>query len=155
MFRIVHQGVEIYCDTVDETLEIASRLAGQSPSPKAGSPHSAQSHNSGSSVLSRWTVSRFNAFMLQLQDQQRKLLRMLVASPDGQTDTALRQHLSLSSNKSFGPILTGISRRAKKAGVGLTDVLTSERITVGNERVLEFKAAPAFANIAKEAGGIK
>jgi hypothetical protein len=149
MFRVVHQGVEIYCETVDETLEIVARLAGQ-PAPQK----TATSSNS-SQVGSRWTASRFVGFMAQLQDQQRKLLRSLVGSPDGMTDSALRQHLGLSSNKAFGPILTGISRRAKKAGVSLTDVLTSERITVGNERVLEFKAAPAFASVAREAGGIK
>ena len=154
MFRIVHQGVEIYCETADETLEIVSRLSGQQappPSSKTPSSSGASSHPSGS----RWTISRFTAFMSQLQDQQRKLLRSLVTSPDGQTDSALRQHLGLSSNKAFGPILTGISRRAKKSGVSLADVLTSERIQVGDERVLEFKAAPAFASIARDAGGIK
>jgi hypothetical protein len=151
MFRVVHQGVEIYCDTVDATLEIVARLAGKVPAGKSHESTLPSSANAGS----RWTISRFNTFMLQLQDQQRKLLRSLVSSPDGQTDSALRQHLGLSSNKAFGPILTGISRRAKKVGVSLADVLTSERISVGNERVLEFKASPAFANIAKDAGGIK
>jgi hypothetical protein len=152
MYRIVHAGVEIFCDTVDEAIEFATRLAG-------GVSTSSRAQHAGTSVASssssRWTVSRFASFMGQLQDQQRKLLRALVTSPDGQTDTALRQLLGLSSNKAFGPILTGISRRAKKAGVSLNDVLTSERITVGNERVLEFKATPAFTHIAKEAGGIK
>jgi hypothetical protein len=150
MIKVMHRGIEIHCDTPEEAAAIAERLAGSV---------SARPEDTGGPGVSgggsRWTVSRFNSFMAQLRDQQRKLLRSLVNSPDGQTDTALRQHLGLSSNKAFGPILTGISRRAKKAGVGLTDVLVSERITVGNERVLEFKATPAFASIAREAGGIK
>jgi hypothetical protein len=154
MIRVVHNGIEIFCETVDETMEIVSRLSGQ-PITAKGSPSSPPHDRGNSQTSSRWTVHRFTTFISQLQDQQRKLLRSLVTSPDGQTDTALRQHLGLSSNKAFGPILTGISRRAKKAGVSLGDVLSSERITVGNERVLEFKAAPQFANIAKEAGGIK
>lgn len=151
MFRVVHNGVEIYCETVDETLEIVNRLSGHVSTSKPPAHGTQQSAGN-----SRWTVSRYTAFMSQLQDQQRKLVRALIGSPiDGQTDTALRQQLGLSSNKAFGPILTGISRKAKKVGVGLTDVLTSERIAAGNERILEFKAAPAFVHVAKEAGALK
>lgn len=155
MFRVKHLGVEIICETVDETMEIVSRLSGQSAHPKGGERPGPTIAAGVGHAGSRWTVSRFTSFMSQLQDQQRKLLASLVTSPDGQIDSALRSHLGLSSNKAFGPILTGISRRAKKSGVSLADILTSERIPVGNEKVLEFKATPAFAAIAKEAGGIK
>lgn len=151
MFRVVHNGIEILCETADEVLEITARLGSGGPIGTKPAHGVAPSGSSGS----RWTVSRFNSFISQLQDQQRKLLRLLVSSPDGHTDSALRQQLGLSSNKAFGPILTGISRRAKKTGVGLSDVLSSERIQAGDEKMLEFKAAPAFAHIAKEAGGIK
>lgn len=153
MFRIVHHGVEIFCDTVDDALAIAARLAGASE--PSGTKHSHPAPQSSQANTTRWTVSRFSTFMSELQEQQKKMLKALLSSPDGQTDTSLKQHLGLSSNKAFGPILTGISRKAKKVGVSLTDVLTSERITVGNDRVLEFKACPAFASVAKEAGGIK
>jgi hypothetical protein len=75
---------------------------------------------------------------------------------DGVTDSSLRQSLGVSTNKGFGPILTGISRRAKKAGVSLQDILTSEKVQLSaNEKVSEFKATAAFAQVAKEAGGIK
>jgi hypothetical protein len=153
MFKVIHQGVEIHCETADEAVQIAERLAGTST---VSTAHG-RSHASGQSLAgSRWTVSRFQTLMGQLQDKQRRFLREVVASPDGLTDSALRQSLTLSSNKAFGPILTGISRRAKKVGVSLQDVLTSEKMALaGGEQFLEFKAAPAFVAVAREAGGIK
>jgi hypothetical protein len=150
MFKVVYQGVEIQCETADEAVEIAGKLSGQ------GTGRAVSRHESPGHMGSRWTASRFQAFIGQLQDKQRKFLRELTASSDGLTDSALRQTLGLSTNKAFGPILTGISRRAKKVGVSLQDVLTSEKMAlVSGDQFLEFKASPAFAAVAREAGGIK
>ena len=151
MFKVMYQGVEIQCETADEAVEIAGKLSG------GHGKGSAHSHSSSQGLAgSRWTANRFQSFIGQLQDKQRRFLRELTASTDGLTDSALRQSLGLSSNKAFGPILTGISRRAKKVGVGLDDVLKSEKMSLQNgEKFLEFKAAPAFAVVAREAGGIK
>lgn len=154
MFKVTYQGVEIQCETADEAVEIAGKLSG-APAAAHGKGHSQQG-GSASFAGSRWTASRFQSFIGQLQDKQRRFLRELTASTDGLTDSALRQSLGLSSNKAFGPILTGISRRAKKVGVSLQDVLTSEKMVLaGGDQFLEFKASPAFAAVAREAGGIK
>jgi hypothetical protein len=152
MFKVVYQGVEIQCETADEAVEIAGKLSGAGSGKGAG-----RVHGGGQSVAgTRWTVNRFQSFIGQLQDKQRRFLRELTASTDGLTDSALRQSLSLSSNKAFGPILTGISRRAKKVGVSLQDVLTSEKMSLaGGEQFLEFRASPAFVAVAREGGGIK
>ncbi len=150
MFKIIHQGVEIHCETADEAIEIAAKLRGAPFTPKKGA-HAGQGFGG-----SRWTASRFRTFCSLLQDKQRKFLREVLKSTDGVTATTLRQSLSLSSNKAFGPILTAISRKAKKVGVSLQDVLTSEKILLSSgERVLEFKAAPSFAGVAEQAGGIE
>lgn len=148
MFKVVHQGVEIHCDTVDEAIEIASRLSANPKKPASA----------GEAVLngSRWTGTRFQSFLSELRDRQKKFLKELVNSPDGLTDAALRQSLGVQNNKGFGPIITGISRRAKKSGMSLQDILLSEKINLSSgERVLEFKAAPAFVRIATESGGVK
>ena len=64
--------------------------------------------------------------------------------------------MNVSNNKGFGPIITGISRRAKKHGIGLNEVLLSEKMVLqSGDRVLEFKAAPSFIKIAEEAGGLQ
>jgi hypothetical protein len=150
MFKITFHGVEIQCETADETAQIAERLAGISDESRPG----ARSPQPG--ATSRWTVTRFNSFMATLADRQRKLLRDLVASPDGLTDQVLRQSLSLSNNKAFGPLLTAISRKAKKVGMGIQDVVASEKRThADGDDFLEFKASPAFVAVARDAGGIK
>jgi hypothetical protein len=155
MYKVVINGVDVWCETPEAVLQLTER-AGNSGG-GIGVGHSAKvSHAPSGAMGSRWTVGRFQNFIGQLQDKQRRFLRELVASQDGLTDSALRQTLSLSSNKAFGPILTGISRRAKKVGVGLDDVLTSDKMSLQNgEKFLEFKASPAFAAVARESGGIK
>jgi hypothetical protein len=153
MYKVVINGVDVWCETPEAVLQLTDKASHAGVASRGarlgGTP-------AGGALVSRWTVGRFQSFIGQLQDKQRRFLRELVASQDGLTDSALRQTLSLSSNKAFGPILTGISRRAKKVGVGLDDVLKSEKMALQNgEKFLEFKAAPAFAAVAREAGGIK
>jgi len=152
MIRVIHDGVEYHCETAEEALELGARLRGVSATNRKPSGH-ADHAISGS----RWTVSRFESFIKQLKENQRKFLSLVLANPtDGVTDTHLRHSLGLTTNKAFGPILTGISRKAKKSGVSLQDILTSDKVQLSaNERVLEFKASPAFAQVAKEAGGIR
>jgi hypothetical protein len=151
MIKVVHDGVEYHCETADEAIELGARLRGTSvPMTKKGV------HAEHSIAGSRWTVSRFQSFLAQLKDNQRKFLSIVINSPDGVTDSQLRQSLGLTTNKAFGPILTGISRKAKKAGISLQDILSSEKVQLSaDERVMEFKATAAFAQIAKEGGGIK
>jgi hypothetical protein len=151
MIKISHDGVDYYCDTADDAVSLGAKLRGIPHSGPKKPPHSEQS-----TTGSRWTVTRFQSFITQLRDRQRRFLSLVINSPDGLTDSSLRQSLGVNTNKGFGPILTGISRRAKKAGVSLQDILTSEKVQLSaNERVTEFKATAAFAQVAKEAGGIK
>jgi len=149
MITIVHEGIEYRCDTEDEAIALGARLRGTAHSKK---PVHVDSQIAGS----RWTTSRFKSFIGQLKDNQRKFLSIVLDSPDGVTDSSLRHSLGLTTNKAFGPILTGVSIKAKKAGISLQDILTNEKVQLSaDERVTEFKATAAFAQIAKEAGGIK
>ncbi len=151
MIKVSHEGVDYYCETADEAVILGAKLRGV---PHSGSKKA--SHSEESITGSRWTFTRFQSFIAQLRDRQRRFLSLVLNSPDGVTDSSLRQSLGVNSNKGFGPILTGISRRAKKAGVSLQDILSSEKVQLSaNEKVTEFKATAAFAQVAKDAGGIK
>ena len=46
----------------------------------------------------------------------------------------------------------GLGRAGYGAGVRMEDVLSSERVDLGDEKMLEFRAAGTFARIAGEAG---
>ncbi len=80
------------------------------------------------------------------------MLRELVQNPDGIPDATLRRTLNLETNKALGASMGGLSKKARKLGIGLDDVLTSEKLTLNGEEVLEFKVAPAFLKMAKESG---
>ena len=148
MFKIVYEGVEIHCETPDDAIELIAKLRGSAPLPKKGK-------SGGMIAGSRWTVPKFQNFLSLLQDKQRKFLQELVKNPTGVTDIALRQVFALKSNKGFGPILTAISRRAKKVGLTLSEVYTSEKLHEGKDRVLEFRPSAAFLRVVEEAGGMK
>jgi hypothetical protein len=151
MIKVSHEGVDYFCETADEAVDLGAKLRGIHHSVSKKAPQGEHAISG-----SRWTVTRFQSFIKQLRDKQLQFLSLVLQSPDGVTDSSLRQSLGVSTNKGFGPILTGISRRAKKAGVSLQDILTSEKVQLSaNEKVSEFKATAAFAQVAKEAGGIK
>jgi hypothetical protein len=152
MYKVVIDSVEIHCDTADEAVEVAARLRGVTLG-KNGNSNGQRPVEPG---LSRWTETRYRNFSALLKDNQKKMMRELIGNPDGIPDATLRQALGLASNKAFGPILTGISRKAKKVGVSLEDVVRSEKVTMSNgDVVLEFKAVPSFAAVASAAGGMK
>lgn len=151
MIKVVHDGIEYFCETPEDAIALGAKLRGL---PHSGSRKA--SHGDQSISGSRWTVTRFQSFVKQLKDKQRRFLSLVLDSADGVTDSSLRHSLGLTTNKAFGPILTGISKQAKKAGVSLQDILTNEKVQLSaDERVTEFKATPAFVQVAKEAGGIK
>jgi hypothetical protein len=146
MYKVFVDGVEIQCDSADDAIQIASRLRAVSTGQNSGRPISQGSDGGGS----RWTENRFRTFIVGLRDLQAKMLRELVANPDGVPDATLRRALNLDSNKALGASMGGLSKKAKKLGIGLDDILTSSKLVLNGEEVLEFKAAPAFIKIARE-----
>jgi hypothetical protein len=148
MFKVTHEGIEIQCETADDAIELVARLRGA-----PGTRNSVDKDRDSNPAGSRWTAQRVQNLMGQLQDKPKRFLKELVANSDGVTDTAMRQLLAINSNKAFGPILTSISRKAKKVGVSLQDIYTSEKLQLSGETVLEFKANPAFAKVLKDSGG--
>ncbi|HEV2112722.1 MAG TPA: hypothetical protein VGR50_01160 [Terriglobales bacterium] len=151
MYKVVRNGVEIHCDTADEAVEIAAKLgAGEAIGTKQAVSHA------GPIAGSRWTVARFNNLMHVLQDKQREFLREVVKNPDGITDAQLRDILKLKSNKAFGPVLTALSRKAKKVGVSMGDMFVSKKEALDDgQKFIEFRPTASFRQVAHDAGGVK
>jgi hypothetical protein len=147
MFKVLVNGVEIQCESVDDAIAIARRLGGGS-GPAPGGTNGARATDDGS----RWTETRFRTFTTGLRELQAKMLRELILNPDGVPDATLRRALNLDSNKALGASMGGLSKKAKKLGIGLDDILKSEKLMLNGEEVLEFKIAPAFLKIAKASG---
>lgn len=143
MFKVLYRGVEIHCNTLDEVVQVAQKLGGPAFEYPAAGP--SESEHPVQALL--WTPDRWHIFVLQLQDKERKFLKEITENPDGIVDTALRTRLGLASNKAFGPIITGISRKAKKAGATLRDVLISDKIRMGNKQSLRFRISPSLLGI--------
>lgn len=80
------------------------------------------------------------------------MLQELARTPHGRTAKDMAQALGFGSDKAFGPVLAAMSKHAKNAGIDFGEVLTSERITVGRDKILEFKATQSFLRMAAEAG---
>lgn len=159
MYKVFIDGVEIQCDSADEAFEFVTRLRNISANGNGASIRSDKSLQVNGAVGmngSRWTATRFQNFAGLLNENEQRALNALISNPDGMPDATLRQALGLSSNKSFGPIFTGISRKAKKVGVTFEDVISSEVVRMTNgDNVREFRAVPAFMRIAAETGALR
>jgi hypothetical protein len=146
--KIEYRGAVAICESIEDAAALLGRLTGGATS-LAGPGDGARNdvHSEG-----RWTVARFRDFVGRLSQPQVRMLQELVRIPHGRTAKDLAPTLNFSTPKSFGPIMAAMSKHAKKAGIGIQEVLTSERVSVGNELLLEFKATPTFMRVATEAG---
>jgi hypothetical protein len=153
MYRVSIDGIEINCDSADEALQLVGHARGHATMGNGSrSDQVANTQVNGS----RWTSTRFQNFDGLLNDTERRVLQELIENPDGIPDATLRQALGLSSNRSFGPIFTGLSRKAKRVGVSFEDVLSSATVRLSNgQTVREFKAVAPFLRVASDSGGLK
>jgi hypothetical protein len=143
-FKITFRGVEIQCETADDAIEIAHRLA-TSNGIGAGSAHSQSADGS-------LEVSRYRELVDSLNSSQKKFLSLLVDNPHGKTDHSLRQELDLEGNKALGGMLSGISKLARKVGVSIDTMWSSDRKKVGDEIMREFRVRPELKKISGEIG---
>ena len=144
-FKVTFKGVEIHCETADDAIEIAHRLADSNGTGAGGSTFS---NSSGGSL----EVSRYRELVGSLNASQKKFLSLLVDNPHGKTDHSLRQELNLEDNKALGGMLSGISKLARKVGVSLDTMWTSGKKKVGNETMREFRVQPELKRISGEIG---
>lgn len=148
-YRVLIKGREVIAETLDDLDALLERYPGSNSSESPTERHG--SHGKGAD--GRWPISRFKDFTSRLTAPQVRMLQELVKSPHGRTARDLAQILGFKDAKVFGPLLAAMSKHAKKTGVRIQDVMTTDRIDVGdNEKVTEFKATESFARTAVEAG---
>jgi hypothetical protein len=147
-YRVLIKGREVIAETLDDLEALLDRFPGSHAAPDEHGVHRPKTTSDG-----RWPASRFKDFIGRLTDPQRRLLQELVKSQHGKTARDLAQILGFRDAKVFGPVMAAMSKHAKKTGVRIQDVLTTERVDVGdNEKETMFKAADSFARAAVEAG---
>jgi len=151
-YRVLIKGREVFAETLDDLDALLERYPGSGASESgADERHSAQ--RSKGSQDGRWPASRFKDFISRLSAPQVRMLQELVKSPHGRTAKDLASILGFRDAKVFGPVMAAMSKHAKKTGVRIQDVLTTDRLDLGdNEKVTEFKATDSFAKAASEAG---
>jgi hypothetical protein len=151
-FRLTVKGHEVIAETIEDLEALLERFPGSSSDNQyQGGQRGARGAKSNPD--GPWPPSRFRDFIERLTDSQRRMLQELVKSQHGKTARDLAQILGFSSAKVFGPVMAAISKHAKKTGVRIKDVLTTDRIDVGdNEKATLFKAADSFCRAAIEAG---
>lgn len=145
-FTVRFRGVDIQCETVEDAIQIASRLSDDGTAvPVPGKPEA------GGSL----EVSRYKELVGSMNQTQKKFLTLLIENPHGKTDKAIRQELGLGNNKAIGGILSVLARSAKKVGIGIDMIVQSEKKKVGDEQLKEFRIRPEFRKIALDVGGLK
>jgi hypothetical protein len=146
-FKVNYRGVDIYCETADEAVQIATKL-GESAGTGALSDPAADSNGS-------LEVSRYKELIGTMSATQKRFLSLLVDNPHGKTDQAIRQEMGLENNKAIGGMLSVLARGAKKVGISIDMILQSEWKKVNDEQLKEFRIRPEFRKIAMDVGGLR
>jgi hypothetical protein len=151
-YRTIINGRIVFAETVDDLDALLERYPGSDTDDAVSGPRRG-SGGKGSAGDGRWPASRFKDFTSRLSPPQLRMLQEVVKSQHGKTAKDLAQMLGFRDAKVFGPLMAAMSKHAKKTGVRVQDVLTTDRIDVGDgDKLTQFKATESFARAAHEAG---
>ena len=148
----IHDGeIIIECQTVEEAAQLAHYLKSSKTETVT---NKLPSGSSNSSDGSRWTANRLKHFMelLQGKEAQQKILKTLLDSPEGKTDRQLLHLLNWSSGKMLGGSVAGLTKNAKKAGVGGEELLLKNEVIIDGESLTEYKLTDSFRSAFKNSG---
>ena len=151
-YKVTYRGsVTIECETADDAIILAQRLAGAEPEIPGVSTEKPEE------VSGRLTSGRFSNFMKSLDSNpnHKAVLKLLLEHPDGITDERLMQTFKFTSGKALGGMLSGLSKFAIKAGFGPGDIYQTYPVSLGGKSMREFKAQPLFVKMAREYGLIE
>ncbi|MBI3333842.1 MAG: hypothetical protein HYZ93_07120 [Candidatus Omnitrophica bacterium] len=98
----------------------------------------------------RWTTNRVRQFSDLIDGERRKLLDLLLESPEGKTDRQLCQELGV-AGKALGAYLASLVRTAGRVGVDAGELYTKHLVSLGGDKRKEYRLTSAFRKAYDEA----
>ena len=151
-FKLAYQGIEITCDSGDELKAALSALLEIAGEPQISLPTLVAPPRVDMNGGSRWTADRFAGFIGHLKTRQKRFLRLLVENPDGLTNETLRREFRLKNNNALAGMITALVKNARKVGVGSGEILTKQRVQIGDSTAFEYRVTPALIEVARQHG---
>jgi len=140
-FKVNYRGLEVTCETPEDVDALADRARSK------GAQKEAIQRFPRLPLLERHgDVKRLVG---ELGQQQKTLLRQLV-DRGKLSDADIRQLLSLGNNKALAGVLTGISKRAKRAGISGTVLEKTSKRNGTGERHYQYTISSRFFEDVKE-----
>jgi len=149
-YTIRYGGIPIECDTADDAIAIAQRLASENGSGPRIAP---LVDGAEASPMERL---RLHDLFDHLSEHQQRLVLMIGTHPKGVSASALNKAMGFEGNITLGAHLSNISRNAKKHGLSVADLWT-RRVPVsgGKKGEVEFKPSMFLRLEAKDLQGEK
>lgn len=133
-FRVVVKGLEVICETPQDVEALARHFD------PAEDHHERRSYSPRQTTRPHRSIKKL---MRELNEKQRALIQLLAGEDSPCTDEALRVALEVEGNKALAGILTGISKRAKRAGIEAdTLILRAHHRNGSGERHYEYSLKP-------------
>lgn len=153
-YRILLGNVVIECSSVEDAVQIASRLRTAKvethPDTEAQASTSHQPVASGS----RWTDGRVRDFLQKAKEGAKgRVLTALLDNPDGRTQKQLIEAANLSTGRELSGVLAGVIKNAIKVGAEPNDVYQREVLTIGGEKTYEYRLTESLRQAITRNGG--
>ncbi len=144
-YRILLGNVIIECHSVDDAVQIASKLRSAKVETHPQSSSSFHTVPSPSEFNgSRWSDSRVSELLKHVEGPQGKILLTLYENAEGRTQAQLLQLLGWSDGRGLGGCLSGLTKNATKAGADSNDVYVRSTVNIGGEKQYEYRLTDSF-----------
>lgn len=146
-FKVNYRGLEVTCETPDDVDALAERMrlgrAQKEAIQRFPRYPLFDNPKHGSAKL----------LMKDLAEQPKNLLKLLIERGK-LTDVEIRELLNLQNNKALAGVMTGISKRAKKAGINKPIVEKFFKRNGTGERLYQYSIGSQFVEDVKSGLGV-
>jgi len=138
-FKVNYRGLEVTCETPEDVDALAERV------------RLVRAHRDAIERSPRYPLfdnpkhGSAKILMKELSEQPRKLLKLLIERGK-LTDAEIRELLGLQNNKALAGVMTGISKRAKKAGINKAIVEKAFKRNGTGERLYQYSIGSQFVD---------
>ena len=135
------RGIPVECESAEEAAILLNSLDGKNGQ---GSLRGVEARS--------LDAASYRDFTSRLHKSQKKLLKALLADKDTMSDKTLLTAIGKKDNREIGGFLAGISRNARKSGLKLEAILTSETRHSESGRSKQYTLNTEFRRLAEELG---